>query len=227
MKALIIEDNGDVVEAVSLCLQLRWPEIAISTVAEGNRGIEILRFESFDIIILDLNLPDIDGTDVLREIRSFSSVPVIILTVRGKEDDQARGLELGADDYIVKPFRARDLVARVNAVLRRSQVPQITMEQPSLTRGNFTLNLTAHSVQLGEEAIKLTPTECKLLYVLMTNAGHTLGNERILQEVWEEKYMNPDLLRTHIRRIRQKLKDKPPQIILNQRRGGYRFVSPI
>ncbi len=226
MKALIIEDNADVVEAVSLCLQLRWPEVIIFKAAEGDRGIEILRAESFDVIILDLNLPDIDGLDLLREIRSFSNVPVIILTVRGKEDDQARGLEIGADDYILKPFRARDLVARVNAILRRSRVPQITMEQPSLTRGNFTLNLTAHSVQLGEEAIKLTPTECKLLYVLMSNAEHTLSNERILREVWGEKYINPNLLRTHIRRIRQKLKDKPPQIILNQRGGGYRFVSP-
>ena len=226
MKALIIEDHADVVEAVSLCLQLRWPEVIIFKAVEGDRGIEILRAESFDIVILDLNLPDIDGLDLLIEIRSFSNVPVIILTVRGKEDDQARGLEIGADDYIVKPFRARDLVARVNAVLRRSQVSQVTVERSSLARGNLILDLTANSVQLGEEVIKLTPTEVKVLNVLMSNAEHTLGSERILREVWGDKYINTDLLRTHIRRIRQKLKDKPPQIILNQRGGGYRFVSP-
>ena len=227
MKALIIEDSADVVEAVSLCLQLRWPEVAISKAAEGNRGIEIVQDESFDVIILDLNLTDIDGLDLLREIRSFSNVPIIILTVREKEDDQARGLELGADDYIVKPFRARDLVARVNAVLRRSRVSQVTVEQSSLTRGKLILDLTANSVQLGEEVIKLTPTEVKVLNVLMSNTEHTLGSERILREVWGDKYINTGLLRTHIRRIRQKLKDKPPQIILNQHGGGYRFVSPM
>jgi len=146
--------------------------------------------------------------------------------VRGQEDDQARGLEMGADDYIVKPFRPRDLIARVNAVLRRTRVSKTTTSRNSIIRGKLTLNLATNSLQLGEEIVKLTPTECKVLYVLMTNAEHTLGSERILQEVWREKYINTDLLRTHIRRIREKLKDKPPQIILNQRGRGYRFVSP-
>lgn len=226
MKVLIIEDNADVLEALSLCLQLRWPEVAISTVDEGNKGIEMLQFESFDVILLDLNLPDADGLDVLKEIRSFSGVPIIILTVREGEDDQARGLEIGADDYIVKPFRARDLIARVNAVLRRSQVSREAIEHSSLTRGNLTLNLAANTVQLGKEVITLTSTECKVLNFLMSNAGKTLSSERILQKIWGERYINPELLRTHIRRIREKLKDKPPQIIINQRGTGYRFVSP-
>ena len=226
MKVLIIEDDANVEEALSLCLQLRWPEVAISTATEGNKGIEMLQFESFDIIILDLNLPDVDGLDVLKEILSFSSVPVIILTVRGGEDDQAIGLEIGADDYIVKPFRARDLIARVNAVLRRSQVSREAIEHSSLTRGNLTLNLAANTAQLGKEVITLTPTECKVLHFLMSNAGETLSSERILQKIWGEKYINPELVRTQIKRIREKLKDKPPQIILNQRGTGYRFISP-
>jgi len=226
LKVLIIEDSSDVVEAVSLCLQLRWPEVTISVTTEGIEGIEILKAGRFDIVILDINLPDINGFKVLRQIRSFSNVSIIILTVRGQENDQAKGLEMGADDYIVKPFRPRDLIARVNAVLRRNRVSKTTTSRNSIIRGKLTLNLATNSLQLGEEIVKLTPTECKVLYVLMTNAEHTLGSERILQEVWREKYINTDLLRTHIRRIREKLKDKPPQIILNQRGRGYRFVSP-
>lgn len=226
MRVLIIEDSAEVVEAVSLCLQLRWPEVILSTAAEGTRGIEILQSESFDIVILDINLPDIAGFEVLKRIRSFSNVPIIILTVRGKEEDQARGLEMGADDYIVKPFRARDLVARVNAVLRRAHVPEVSADQTSVVRGKLTLNLTNNEVLLGDQKIVLTPTESRLLYVLMENAEDTLNSKKISQEVWGKEYMNTDPLRTYIRRLRDKLNDNPPQIIITERGEGYRFVSP-
>ena len=226
MKALIIEDDSNVVEAVSLCLQLRWPEINISIAAEGTKGVEMIESESFNIVILDINLPDIDGFKVLDQIRSFSNVPILILTVRGMEEDQARGLEMGADDYVVKPFRPRDLVARVNAVLRRTRVSEIATDQPSVVRGKLTLNLTINEARLREGIAKLTPTECKVLYVLMNNAERTLNSKKISQEVWGKECTNSDCLRTYIRRLRNKLKDNPPQIILNQRGGGYRFVSP-
>lgn len=216
----------EVAEAVSLCLQLRWPEVALSIAAEGTRGIEILQSESFDIVILDINLPDIDGFEVLRRIRSFSNVLIIILTVRGKEEDQARGLEMGADDYIVKPFRPRDLVARVNTVLRRRIVPEVTREQPFIVRGKLTLNLSNNEVRLGDQTIELTATESKLLYALMENNEETLNSKKVSQEVWGKDYMNTDLLRTYIRRLRNKLNDSPPQIILSERGEGYRFVSP-
>ena len=227
MKVLIIEDDANVVEAVSLCLQLRWPEVTLSIATEGTRGIEILESGSFDIVILDINLPDINGFEVLNRIRSFSNVPIVILTVRGKEDDQARGLEMGADDYIVKPFRPRDLIARVNSVLRRAGVPKVTTEQPLVVRGKLSLNLTTNEVRLGEEIAKLTPNESKVLYVLMNNAEHTISSEKISQEVWGKEYINTDLVRTYIRRLRDKLKDKPPQIILSKRGEGYRVVSPM
>ena len=227
MRALIIEDSADIVEAVSLCLQLRWPEVTLSIAAEGTEGIRILESGPFDIVILDINLPDIDGFDVLKQTRSFSNVPIIVLTVRGKEKDQARGLEMGADDYIVKPFRPRDLIGRVNAVLRRTRVSGVTGERASIVRGKLTLDLITNEVWLGEETAKLTPTECKVLYVLMSSAGHTLSGKRISQKVWGKEHTNTDALRTYIRRVRDKLKDKPPQIVLNQRGGGYRFVSPM
>ena len=226
LKALIIEDSPEVVEAVTLCLQLRWPEGIILTAVEGTNGVQKLQSESFDLVILDLNLPDIDGFEVLKEIRTFSNVPIIILTVRGQEEDQAQGLEMGADDYIVKPFRPRDLVARVNAVLRRADVSKVATKEPSIVRGRLSLKLTNNEVQIGERTAKLTPNECKILYLLMNNAEQTCGMRELTQEVWGKEYTSSDLIRTYVRRIRNKLQDKPPQIILNQRGGGYRFVSP-
>ena len=121
MKVLIIEDNSAVVEAVSLCFHLRWIETKTISAMEGVRGLELMKAESPDLVILDLGLPDMDGFDVLNRIREISDVPVIILTVRGDEASKARGLEVGADDYIVKPFSHIELLARVKAVLRRSQ----------------------------------------------------------------------------------------------------------
>ena len=226
MRVLIIEDSHEVVEAVALCLQLRWPEVTISTAAGGAVGVELMKSDSIDIVILDINLPDIDGFEVLKRIRSFSNVPIVMLTVRGKEEDQARGLEMGADDYIVKPFRPRDLVARVNAVLRRYNIPKVSRELPTIVRGKLTLNITKNEAQLGDKIIKLTPTESKLLYVLMENGKGTILNDKISQEVWGKEHTNTDRLRTYIRRLRNKLNDNPPQIILTEYGEGYKFISP-
>lgn len=226
MKALIIEDNPDVIEAVSLCLQLRWPDVDISAAVEGLEGIKVLNSGAFDIVILDINLPDIDGFEVLARVRSFSNVPVLILTVRGKEGDQARGLETGADDYIVKPFRPRDLIARVNAILRRTHTLDNAAEEHSLLRGNLLFNLATNEVHLRDRAIKLTPREGRLLYVLMRHAEETLSSNQLLGEVWGKEQAGIDTLRTYIRRLRDKLRDNPPQVILNERGNGYRFVNP-
>ena len=227
MKVLIVEDSPEIVEAVSLCLQLRWPEVDISVAPEGGLGLEMLRAEAIDIVLLDINLPDIDGFEVLERVRSFSDVPVVILTVRGRDDDQARGLEMGADDYIVKPFRPRDLVARVNAVLRRSYSPRTAVSQPRIIRGSLTLNFTSNEASLNDRAIKLTPTEARLLYVLMENTENTLTSERLTREVWGRELENTDALRTYVKRLRGKLQDSPPRILLTDHGEGYKFVYPI
>jgi len=226
MKVMIVEDSPEVVEAVSLCLQLRWPETEIAVSADGSRGVETLRDGPFDLLILDINLPDMDGFHVLQEVRKFSNVPTIILTVRGKEDDQTHGLEIGADDYIIKPFRPRDLVARVNAVLRRYSSSATPKEKPSIVRGKLTLNLTSNQVVLNDKQTKLTPTEAKLLYVLMENPEETLTGERISNEVWGKQPTDTDELRTYVRRLRNKLKDNPPRIILTDYGEGYKFIAP-
>ncbi len=226
MKVLIIEDSPEVAESISLCLQIRWPEVELSVAAEGVKGVEIAKSETFGLIILDINLPDIDGFKVLNQIRSFSKVPIIIVTVRGNEHDQTMGLEMGADDYIVKPFRPRDLIARANAVLRRTQDFEVTDEQPLIIRGDLTLNLTTDEVLLHGQTIQLTRTEAKVLYVLMKNAEKTLDGEELFQKVWSKDYSDSQVLRSYIRRLRDKLNDNPPRVILTERGEGYRFVSP-
>ncbi|MFC1979224.1 response regulator transcription factor [Chloroflexota bacterium] len=226
MKVLIIEDSADVAESMSLCLQLRWPDATIVTTAEGAKGLKILCTEQYDITIIDINLPDINGFDVLKEIRESSNIPVIIVTVRGMDDDQAKGLEMGADDYIVKPFKPRDLVARVNAVLRRASSDATGQDEATISSGGLSLHLTTNEVHLRDDVLKLTPTECRLLYVLMKNANQTLNNKDISQKVWGKDTANNEVVRTYVRRLRGRLKDNPPQIILTQQKEGYRFVTP-
>ncbi len=226
MKVLIIEDNAEVVEAVSLCLQIRWPDADISFAYGGLTGVQMVESQNYDIVLLDINLPGINGFEVLKRIRSFSTVPVIILTVRGWEEDQVEGLELGADDYIVKPFRPRELVSRVNSVLRRVNTAAIGAENHTLVRGAIKLLLNSNEVEMGEDKIKLTPTECKVLYAMMKNDGQTLSSKTLLTEILGREDGNTEIIRTYIRRLRSKLKDSPPSIILNDRGGGYRFVTP-
>jgi two-component system KDP operon response regulator KdpE len=215
-----------VAESISLCLQMRWPEVNLTNATEGTKGIEQLKAGSFDLIILDLNLPDIDGLEVLKRIRSFTQIPIIIVTVRGSEQEQVIGLEMGADDYIVKPFRPRDLVARVNAVLRRTQETKPSEEHPFIVRGQLSLNIAADEVSLQGRTIKLTATESRLLYVLMKNPGQTLAREEIFKQAWGENYPSGETLRSYIRKLRDKLGDNPPRIILTERGQGYRLVSP-
>jgi len=226
LKVLIIEDSFEVAEAVSLCLQVRWPQAKIAVAPEGNRGLKMLKADKFDIVILDINLPDIDGFEVLKQMRLFSDVPTIILTVREKEDEQVAGLEIGADDYIVKPFRPRDLVARVNAILRRIESPRHPQEQHSVYLGKLILNLTNNKLQIGDLEATLTPTESRLLYTLMENAERTVSNEKISQAVWGKDSANTEPVRTYIRRLRDKLHDNPARIILTEHGEGYRLVTP-
>ncbi|MCX6013075.1 MAG: response regulator transcription factor, partial [Chloroflexi bacterium] len=146
----MIEDSADVTESISLCIQLRWADAHITRVAEGEKGLESFKSEEFDIVILDLNLPDMNGMDILKQIREVSLTPVIIVTVRGSENDEVKGLEMGADDYIVKPFKPRDLVARVNAVLRRCTVKQPGKnESASIMSGKLSLDLSTNKVQIN------------------------------------------------------------------------------
>jgi two-component system KDP operon response regulator KdpE len=230
MKVLLIEDDENIAASISLCFEFRWPEAEVIATTEGTKGIEMTESESPDIIILDLNLPDIDGLDVLKQIRLFSDVPLIILTIRDVEMDKVKGLEMGADDYIVKPFSALDLLARVKATLRRAGMRSLAKEDiPPFIAGNLTINFLAREVSIGGKPVQLTPTEYKLLYTLVRNKGRTVTHEALQRQVWgSAEYVDPSTVKKYIYQLRTKLGDTstPPQMILSERGVGYKFVAP-
>ena len=229
MKVLVIEDDPGIIEVVSLCFQLRWSGTTVVRAENGNKGVELVEMERPDVVILDIGLPDIDGYQVLREIRRFSDVPVIMLTIRGEDTDIARGLELGADDYITKPFSHIELIARVQAVLRRTQGISVTDEEKPFSAGKLSVDFNRNEVLLHGEPLKLTSTERKLLYYFIRNEGRILSHEALLAKVWGDSYIDArDLLRVHIQHLRQKLEDNTenPGIIVTEHGIGYRFVRP-
>ena len=229
MKVLVIEDDPGIIEVVSLCFQLRWGGASLISAATGAKGLELVEAESPDVVILDIGLPDMDGYQILREIRRFSDVPVIMLTVRSEDTNVAKGLELGADDYITKPFRHIELIARVQAVLRRSQGLSLTEEERPFTSGKLSVDFARNEVSLSGNPVKLTSTERKLLYHLIRNEGRVLSHDTLLAKVWGDTYVDArDLLRVHIQHLRQKLEDttEPPNIIVTEHGMGYRFIRP-
>jgi len=230
MKVLVIEDDPGIIEVVSLCFQLRWSGTNVISAANGHDGVALVETESPDVVILDIGLPDMDGYQVLKEIRRFSDVPVLMLTVRGEDTDIAKGLELGADDYITKPFSHIELIARVQAVLRRAQGLAVTDEERPFASGKLSVDFSRNEVTLGGHPVKLTSTERKLLYYLIRNEGRILSHESLLAKVWGDTYVDArDLLRVHIQHLRQKLEDnaESPNIIVTEHGIGYKFIRPI
>ena len=229
MKILLIEDNPQIIEAISLCFELRWPEVSLTFTKNGTEGVEMVETESPDIVILDLGLPDIDGFAVLRDIRSFSGVPILILTVRGDEMDKVKGLELGADDYVVKPFNHAELLARIKAVLRRTTMPQLKDAEEAVISPELKIDFATPCLYRKGEAIKLTRIESNLLYHLVRNEGKTLSHRYLLERIWGEEYSDAtEYLKVYIQRLRSKLEDGPsePKMLTTERGLGYRFTKP-
>ena len=196
--------------------------------ATGEAALDRVERDHPDIVLLDIGLPDIDGFEVLRQIRAFSDVPIVMLTARDDAMDKVKGLELGADDYITKPFNHLELMARVKAVLRRLSMPTPTSRAPSFQSGDLEVDFAAHEARLRGERLELTPTEYKLLYHLVRNAGHVLQHETLLAKVWGREYVDEvDYLRVYVRRLRDKLGDDPdrPRYIRTERGLGYRFIA--
>ncbi len=226
MKALIIEDDPEVVECVSLALQIRWPEAQLVSTHLGRKGIELVESEDPDVIILDLGLPDISGFEVLREVRFFSHVPIIILTVKEEEADTVRGLEWGADDYIVKPCGQLELLARIKARMRDKD--RFAEEVP-LTLGSLCFNPLTRQLLYGEKEINLTAIEAHIIHCLMRMGGRVATYSSLAEEVWGEDYPGSvDSLRFHIRRLREKLEaDRSrPQLLLTKEGIGYFLAKP-
>ena len=229
MKVVVIDDSPEIIEVVSLCFQLRWSGANVVSAATGAKGLELIEAESPNVVILDVGLPDTDGFQVLRELRRFSQVPVIMLTVRGEDTDVVKGLELGADDYITKPFSHIELIARVQAVLRRAQGLPVASEERPFVSGKLSVDFASNEVKVDKKPVKLTSTESRLLYLLIRNEGRLVSHENLLSKVWGEAYTDArDLLRVHIQHLRQKLGDsvESPTIIVTEHGMGYKFVRP-
>ncbi len=231
MKVLLIEDNSEIVDIVTITLQLRWAEVTLISTFLGKEGIELAKTEQPDLIMLDLGLPDIDGFQVLRQIRDFSDVPVVILTVREEEMNKIKGLELGADDYITKPFSPGELLARMKALLRRSSMSKATENgdgKPSVPsiKGKLRIDFTSGEVSIGDRLLKLGPREFELLHLLVTNEGVMLSKQALLEKVFPEQEGDTRFVDVYINKLREKLGENPekPQMILKEGETGYKFV---
>ncbi|MFC2020626.1 response regulator transcription factor [Chloroflexota bacterium] len=226
MKILMIEDETEITEVISIAFQMRWPDVKLISTELGEKGLELVETEHPDAVILDLGLPDISGFDILKQIRMFSKVPVLVLTARGEETDIVKGLEWGADDYMTKPFRQLELMSRVKALIRRAS--SLTAE-PTLVYGRLRLDSSIGQLTDGERNISLTRTESTILQYLMNNIGRLVTYSSLAEEVWGQDYPDAsDSLRVYIRRLRMKVEVDPgnPKIILNKPGIGYMMKEP-
>jgi DNA-binding response OmpR family regulator len=227
MKILIVDDDHDLLEALGLGLQLQWQGVTILTATDGETALTRFYDETPDVVLLDVGLPRLDGFEVLRRIRRVSDTPVLMLTARGEELDKVRGLEIGADDYVTKPFSPLELLARIKAVLRRSELPPPVRAAPSFSADDLTVNFDSQEVRRADQTIALSATEYRLLFQLVRNAGHVVPRETLLARVWGDEYRDQtDYLKVYISRLRAKLEDDPerPRFIQTERGLGYRFA---
>ena len=226
MKVLCIDDAPDILDVLSLSLRMRWPDVDVLKAEDGPTALALFERESPDLLIVDLGLPGMDGYEVIRRVRLYSDVPIIILSVRDEEQDIVKGLELGADDYITKPFGHLQLLARIQAVLRRATATPSANEEV-IEIGKLRIDPNTREVFVNDKSVSLTPTEYSILYHLARNVGRVLTHQLLLSKVWgSEAVDDRHLLTVHMNHLRQKLGDtgQEPGIILTERGIGYRLV---
>jgi len=225
-RILVVDDERRMVGFIRLNLEQDGFEVIEAY--NGSEALERLRDSLPDLILLDVMMPDIDGFEVLRMIREISQVPVIMLTAKGEEEDKVKGLELGADDYVTKPFSPRELVSRVKAVLRRGATFEEEDNGVIEIDDRLKIDFGRREVWVDDELVKLRPTEYRLLYHLVQNAGWVLTHDQILTKVWGYEYRDePHYVRLYINYLRKKIEEDPsdPEYILTERGVGYRFVD--
>jgi len=223
---LVVDDEQRMVRFIRL--NLEHDGFRVISAFTGSEAVDLVRNELPNLVLLDIMLPDIDGFEVLRRIRQISSIPVIMLTAKGEEDDRVRGLEGGADDYVTKPFSPRELVSRVRAVLRRTEAPGTGASDVIEVDDRLKLDFNRREIWVEGELVKLRPTEYRLLYHLVQNAGWVVTHEQLLTKVWGYEYRDePHYVRLYINYLRNKLEEDPsnPKYILTERGVGYRFVD--
>jgi two-component system, OmpR family, KDP operon response regulator KdpE len=224
VRVLVVDDEPQIRRALRTSLEAHGYEVA--AVGTGEEGVLGTAEQAPDLVLLDLGLPDLDGTEVIRRIRTFSEVPVIVLSVREAQSDKVAALDVGADDYVTKPFAMGELLARARAALRRVTPEQPA--QPTVSYGALEVDLARRLVTLDGEPVHLTPTEYGLLEALVSNPGKLLTHQWLLRKVWGQGYgTETTYLRTYVRALRKKLDDDAaaPALIVTEPGVGYRWVG--
>ena len=221
---LVVDDEPKIVELITM--NLERDGFNVISARDGYAALEKVTKHLPDLIILDIMMPDMDGFETLKRIREVSTVPVIFLSVKGQEFDRVRGLDLGADDYMTKPFSPRELVSRIKAILRRTEAKSLTATDEIKVDDYLSINFAQRKVIVNGKEILLRPTEYRLLYQLVSNAGKLLHHETLLSRVWGPEYRDEDhYVRLYITYLRQKIEKDPknPKYIISERGLGYRF----
>jgi two-component system KDP operon response regulator KdpE len=221
---LVIDDEKSLRDFVRINLEVRGYNVTVAP--NGADGLAVFQSQHIDLVILDIMMPNMDGLETTRRIRQISIVPIIILTALGEESDKVKAFDLGADDYLTKPFGIGELLSRVKAVLRRARWSEAQPEQESIECQDIAADLVRHKITAAGRELDLTPTEFNLLVYLMRNAGKTLSHRAILQNVWGPEYGDEaEYLRVYMGKLRQKVEKEPlkPRYILTERGIGYRF----
>lgn len=225
-RILVVEDEQRMARFIRL--NLEHDGFRVTEAYDGTQALNKLRIVMPDLVLLDVMLPDFDGFEVLKTIRSISTVPVIMVTAKSEEEERIHGLELGADDYVTKPFSPRELVSRVKAVLRRTEITSESTHGIIEVDENLKMDFDRHEVWVEGKLVNLRPTEYRLLYYLVQNAGWVVSHDQILTNVWGYEYREqPHYVRLYINYLRQKIEKDPadPKYILTERGIGYRFVD--
>jgi two-component system, OmpR family, KDP operon response regulator KdpE len=225
-RILVVDDDLAILKFLRANLQAEGYEILVAI--DGEKALQTIEKELPDLVILDITLPGLDGFEICRRLRQWSQIPIIMLTARGEAEDKVRCLNLGADDYITKPFAAIELLARVRAVLRRVQVTDFKPQHPSFRHENIEINFVQRQVTVSGNEVKLTPTEYQLLQELVLNAGKVLTHTYLLNKVWGPEYQGEkDYLHVFIRRLRHKIESNPaePKFIITVPAVGYKFIN--
>ena len=219
MRVLLVDDDHDMLDLTTYALRREGYEVF--SAGDGQQALRRFESDHPDIVLLDVTLPKLNGFDVCHRIRQESDTPVIMLTARDEEEDVLRGLKLGADDYVAKPFSAKQLIARMTAVLRRCQTDRYRQPSSELKVGDIRLDLQSHEVEKNGQLVQLTPLEFRILYLLALNEGRVIPHTRLVEYAWGYEGGDSNLLKTHICHIRKKL-DLPPG-----KPGGIRAIPGV
>ena len=226
-RILVVDDEPRMIGFIRMNLELEGHQVIEAH--SGLEALEMVRTKLPDLVLLDVMMPELDGFETLRMLREFTSIPVIMLTAKGEENDKVYGLELGADDYITKPFGPRELSSRIKAVLRRADMPTSSPDSAVLRIDDrLSVDFNQREVIVNGDRIKLRPTEYRLLYHLIENAGWTVPHDQLLAKVWGYEYRDEaHYVRLYVNYLREKIEEDPsnPKYILTERGVGYRFVD--